>query len=86
MTLHCKSCKAELTEALWRDQGEYFIPCFGWGVRNIVLPVLQIVGYRKETPFPIGRRPSGVRSALSVASQAAPATRPTQAIAGSKVD
>ena len=44
MTLHCKSCKAELTAPLERDQGEYFVSCFGCGVKNIVLPRLHVVG------------------------------------------
>ena len=53
MTLHCKNCKVELTEALWRDQGEYFISCFGCGVRNLVsLRSLRIHGYRPEYLLP----------------------------------
>ena len=49
MTLHCQNCKARLTEAPWHDQGEYFIPCFGCGVRNLVsLRPLRILGYRPE--------------------------------------
>ena len=49
MTLHCKNCKAKLTEALWRDQGEYFVPCFQCGARNIVSPMRQqIIGWRYD--------------------------------------
>lgn len=55
----CQHCKARLTEALWRDQGEYFISCFACGVRNLVsLRTLWIHGYRAEyqptarTPLP----------------------------------
>ena len=57
MTLHCKSCKAQLTEALWHDQGEYFIPCCGCRVRNLVsLRPPWIHGYRPEYPL-AARRP-----------------------------
>ncbi len=48
MTFYCQKCARRLTESLWRDQGEYFIPCFGCGVRNIVQPGLQIIGWREE--------------------------------------
>ena len=80
MTLHCKNCNAQLTEALWRDQGEYFIPCFGCGVRNIVLPMVQIVGYRKEAPLPGRRSPSHARATLSEAPGTATATSSTRVL------
>ncbi len=87
MTLHCNNCKARLTEPMWRDQGEYFISCFGCGVRNIVLPMLQIVGYREEVPlFPKPSRSSPARATLSVAAQGAPETRQSRVIAGSGLD
>ena len=87
MTLHCKKCNQQLTEALWRDQGEYFIPCFGCGVRNIVQPMLQIVGYREEIPFPKRRRSSSrPTSPLSVPRGRAMATKPSRVSAGSGPD
>ena len=58
MTLSCQNCKAQLTEALWRDQGEYFIPCFGCGVRNLVsIRPLRIHGYRAEYSYAIANPP-----------------------------
>ncbi len=85
MTLHCQNCKAKLTEALWRDQGEYFIPCFGCGVRNIVLPMLQIVGWRTDTLVD-QRGPAANKRSPSFSREAAPASRSSQLIAGSRLD
>ena len=54
MTLTCKNCQFPLTDPLWKDQGEYYIPCFHCGADNLVIPALALViGYRFQLEKPL---------------------------------
>ena len=45
MSLRCKNCGAKLTEAPEPERHEWFIRCLECGVRNVITPFLQIVGW-----------------------------------------
>jgi hypothetical protein len=42
----CKHCGAELIVGPERDAGDWVIQCLVCGVKNLVEPILQIIGWR----------------------------------------
>ena len=48
MELSCKHCGTKLFGALEHAEGDWFIPCFTCGVKNVIAAVVQIVGWRIE--------------------------------------
>lgn len=42
----CHHCGVELERPPERDQGDWFIRCLFCGAKNIVVPVLQVIGWR----------------------------------------
>ena len=43
---HCRRCGEVLTAPLERRDGDWVLPCWICGVKNIVQPLLEIVGWR----------------------------------------
>jgi len=46
MELTCKHCGAKLASAPEHAEGDWFIPCFSCGVKNVIAAVLQVIGWR----------------------------------------
>jgi len=46
MELSCKHCGARLSSAPEHAEGDWFIPCFTCGVKNLIAAMVQIVGWR----------------------------------------
>lgn len=42
----CRHCDTELDSSPERSEGDWFIRCLSCGAKNIVIPVLQVIGWR----------------------------------------
>ncbi len=46
MGMICKHCAAWLTSSPERDAGEWVVVCFYCAAKNIVVAVLEVIGWR----------------------------------------
>jgi len=46
MELLCKHCGARLSSAPDRAEGDWYIPCFRCGVKNVIAAVIHVIGWR----------------------------------------
>lgn len=43
---YCKHCGLELQTSPERSEGDWYIQCLTCGAKNVVIPVLQVIGWR----------------------------------------
>ncbi len=46
MGMICKHCAGRLTNPPELDAGEWVVVCFHCGARNIIIAVLEVIGWR----------------------------------------
>ncbi len=85
MPLKCQKCGRHLTGALWKDQGEFFIPCLACGVRNLVVPMLSVVGWRRDAS-PLPRRRTRQKTINARARQMARRSRQVTSLPAARLE